>query len=150
MDWNFPGKNIEVGSHFFLQGIFLTQELNLGLLHCRQILYYLRHQESPNINIDILNLVSDMHIIWISCESVSTICSFLWVLVTWSYHFAFSYCSWDFPGKNTGMGYHALLQGIFLTQELNPHILRLFHWQMDSLPLAPRGKPIKQLYSNFF
>ena len=58
-------------------------------------------------------------------------------------------CSWDFPGKNTGMGYHAPLQGIFLTQELNPRILCLFHWQMDSLPLAPPGKPIKQLYSNF-
>ena len=30
-----------------LQGIFLTQELNLGLLHCRQILYCLSHQEGP-------------------------------------------------------------------------------------------------------
>ena len=28
-----------MGSHFLLQGIFLTQELNPGLLHCRQILY---------------------------------------------------------------------------------------------------------------
>ena len=27
--WNFPGKNGEVGSHFLLQGIFLTQGLNL-------------------------------------------------------------------------------------------------------------------------
>ena len=30
---------------------------------------------------------------------------------------------WDFPGKNTGVGYHALLQGIFLTQGLNPDLL---------------------------
>ena len=30
-----------------LQGIFLTQGLNPGLLHCRQVLYYLSHQESP-------------------------------------------------------------------------------------------------------
>ena len=29
-------------------------------------------------------------------------------------------CPWDSPGKNTGVSYHALLQGIFLTQELNP------------------------------
>ena len=29
---------------------------------------------------------------------------------------------WDFPGKNTGVGCHFLLQGIFLTQELNPHL----------------------------
>ena len=32
----------------FLQGIFPTQGSNLGLLHCRQILYYLRHQGSPH------------------------------------------------------------------------------------------------------
>ena len=32
---------------------------------------------------------------------------------------------WGSPGKNTGVGRHALLQGIFLTQESNPHLLRL-------------------------
>ena len=37
----FPGKNTEVGCHALLQGIFPTQGWNLGLLHCRQILYYL-------------------------------------------------------------------------------------------------------------
>ena len=31
--------------HFLLQGIFLTQGSNPGLLHCRQILYCLSHQE---------------------------------------------------------------------------------------------------------
>jgi len=36
----------------------------------------------------------------------------------------------DSPGKNTGVGCHFLLQGIFPTQELNPHFL---HWQVDSL-----------------
>ena len=30
--------NTEVGRLFLLQGIFLTQESNWGLLHCRQIL----------------------------------------------------------------------------------------------------------------
>ena len=33
--------------HFLLQGIFPTQESNLGLLHCRQTLYRLSHQGSP-------------------------------------------------------------------------------------------------------
>ena len=33
--------------HFLLQGIFPTQGLNLGLSHCRQILYHLSHQGSP-------------------------------------------------------------------------------------------------------
>ena len=35
--------------------------------------------------------------------------------------------SGNFPGKNTGMGCHALFQGIFTTQELNPHLLCLLH-----------------------
>ena len=32
-------------------------------------------------------------------------------------------CPWSFPGKNTGVGCHFLLQGIFLTCKLNPHLL---------------------------
>ena len=45
--WDAPGKNSGVGCHALLQGIFLTQELNWSLLHCRQILYQLSHQGSP-------------------------------------------------------------------------------------------------------
>ena len=41
---DFRGKNTEVGCHFLLQRIFLTQALNLGLLLCRWILYQLSHQ----------------------------------------------------------------------------------------------------------
>ena len=41
------GKNTGVGCHFLLQEIFPTQGLNPSLLHCRQTLYCLRHQESP-------------------------------------------------------------------------------------------------------
>ena len=37
--WDSPGKNTGVGCHSLLQGIFLAQGLNLGLWHCRQILY---------------------------------------------------------------------------------------------------------------
>ena len=39
--WNSPGKNTEVGSHSLLQGIFLTQGWNQGLLHRRRVLYCL-------------------------------------------------------------------------------------------------------------
>ena len=49
-------------------------------------------------------------------------------------------CPWDFPGKNTGVGCHALFQGIFLTQALKPHLLHLLHWQAGSLPLVPPGQ----------
>ena len=51
----------------------------------------------------------------------------------------------DFPGKNTGVGCHALLQQIFLTQELNPHVLHLLHWQVGSLPRASPGKPFDSI-----
>ena len=44
-----PGKpkNIGVGRHSLLQGIFLTQESNWDLLHCRRILYQRSYEESP-------------------------------------------------------------------------------------------------------
>jgi len=42
-----PGKNTGVGCHFLLQGIFPTQKSNLGLLHCRQLLYRLSYEGSP-------------------------------------------------------------------------------------------------------
>ena len=44
-----PGQNPGLDCHALLQGIFPTQELNPGLLHCRQILYSLSHQGSPRI-----------------------------------------------------------------------------------------------------
>ena len=43
---------------------------------------------------------------------------------------------WNFPGKNTGVGYHFFLQGILPTQGLNLSLLNLLHWQVDSLPLC--------------
>ena len=45
-------------------------------------------------------------------------------------------CPWDSPGKNTGVGCHFLLQGIFPTQGMNSC---LPHWQGDSLPLNHLG-----------
>ena len=45
--WNFPGQNTGVGCHSLLQGLFLTQGWNPGLLHCREILQHLSQQGSP-------------------------------------------------------------------------------------------------------
>ena len=50
-------------------------------------------------------------------------------------------CPWGSPGKNTGVGCHALLQGIFPTPGLNPRLLYLLHCQAGSLLQAPLGKP---------
>ena len=60
MDCSLPESSVHVilqgrilrkwsGCHFLLQGIFLTQETNLGLLHCRHILYWLHYEGKPNI-----------------------------------------------------------------------------------------------------
>ena len=47
-------------------------------------------------------------------------------------------CSWDSPGKNTGMGCHALLQGIFPTPGLNPGLL---HCRWILYQLSYQGSP---------
>ena len=46
-----------------------------------------------------------------------------------------------FPGKNTRVGCHFLLQGIYPTQGSNPCLSHLLHWQLDSLPLHHLGSP---------
>ena len=56
-----------------------------------------------------------------------------------------SSCPWDFPGKNTGVGCHFLLQGFFLIQGWNWHLL---HWQASSLLLSHQGTPGKALDLN--
>ena len=48
---------------------------------------------------------------------------------------------WDFPGKNTGVGCHALLQRIFPTQGSNPKSLMSPALQADSLLLSYWGSP---------
>ena len=53
---------------------------------------------------------------------------------------------WDFPGKNIGVRWHFLLQGIFLSWELNPCLLQLLHWQLYSLPLNSLGNPEVHLW----
>ena len=48
-------------------------------------------------------------------------------------------CPWNFPGKNTRVGCHFPLQGIFPIQGWNPCLLNIE--QADSLPTEPPGKP---------
>ena len=47
-------------------------------------------------------------------------------------------CPWNYPGKNTGVGNHSLLQGIFPTQRLNPSLLHcgqiLYHLRHQRSP----------------
>ena len=50
-----------------------------------------------------------------------------------------SFCPWDFPGKNTGVGCHYLLQGIFLIQGSNLHLLCLLHCRQNFYLLSHGG-----------
>ena len=52
-------------------------------------------------------------------------------------------CPWDSPGKNTGVGYHFLLQRIFLTQGSNPHLL-LLHCRWILYPLRHLRSPFNE------
>ena len=72
-------KNTGAGSRSFLQRIFLTQELNQGLLHCRQILYQLSYMGSLILNSPILvhfcSLIPKMSMftLTISCLTTSNL-----------------------------------------------------------------------------
>ena len=64
--WDFPDKNIGVGSHFLLQAIFLTQELNSCLLHWQAGSLPLSHQGSPSLDLahhrlEVLTLIQSSH-----------------------------------------------------------------------------------------
>ena len=72
---------------------------------------------------------------WTTRE-VSCVCVCMYA---WS--FASLLCPWDSPGKNTGVGGHFLLHGVFLTQGSPLHLFSISYWQAGSLPLASAGKP---------
>ena len=65
-----PGKNTGVGFHDLFQGIFPTQGLNPGLLHCRWILYHLSHQGNQSTHL--LDFISALlQSLCICCSSLS-------------------------------------------------------------------------------
>ena len=67
--------------------------------------------------------------------------SHVWLFATHGLKPAKLICPWNCLGKNTRVACHFLLQGIFQTQGLKPHLLNLLQWQADPLPLAIPGKP---------
>ena len=81
----------------------------------------------------------------LSCFSCVRLCVTLWTIAHQAPLF-----HGDSPGNNTGVGCRALPKVIFPTQESNPHLFCLLHWQADSLPLAPHGKPLIPLDSGCY
>ena len=113
-------KNTGVGILSLLQGIYLTQKLDQGLLHCRWILYQVSYWGSPKVP---------------------------WSEVKWSESHSIAsnplrphelYSPWNSPGQNTGVGSFSLLQGIFPTQGLNPG---LPHCRQILYQLSYQGSP---------
>ena len=127
--WDSPGKNSGVGCHFLLQcmkvkresevaqscptlrdpmdcsppgssihGIFQARVLEWGAIDTAQMCVCKLLQSCP-ILCDIMDCSLPMGLL----------------------------CPWDFPGKNTGVGCQALVQGIFLTQGLNLSLSCLLH-----------------------
>ena len=79
----------------------------------KEILKYLETNNNENLTIQNLGLLS--------CSVMS---NSLWLYGLQPTRLL---SPWDFPGKNTGVGCHVLLQGIFPTQGLNLHLLCLLH-----------------------
>ena len=125
---DFPGKNIGVGCHSLLQGIFPTQRVNLGLLQCRQNLYYLSHQGiAPSLfqyrgPVDrcACSVMADSATPWAIARQAPL--------------------SMGFSRQEPWSGLPFPSPGSFLTQAWNPCLLQLLHWWVGSLPLVPPGK----------
>ena len=122
--WNSPGQNTGVGSYFLFHSIFPTQGSRF-----------------PTLQVD--NLPSELpekphkwELKKSKSESCSVVSDSLWPHGLYP---ARLLCPWNFPGKNIGVGCHFLLQGIFLTQDLNPGGSPAS--RADSLPSEPSGQP---------
>ena len=102
-------KNTGVGSWCFLQQIFSTQELNWGLLHCRWILYQLRHQGSPIYKMDLYK--------WCFLDTNITVCRQIGQLMAPSHEPYRQYATMQVPnGKKRS-----------ILMLLSPYIPRKFH-----------------------
>ena len=116
-----PGRT-RVGCHFLLQGIFWIQGSNLYLLHWLPDSLPLSHQCIHSWSLSHVLLFCDP----MDCSPPG------------------STVHRDSPDKNTGVDCHALLQGIFPTQELNPSLL---HCRQILYCLSHQGSPLIQITS---
>ena len=88
---------------------------------------------SLNLGLNAYELLgAGCHVTMFALQTSPALCLLSWVCLfaTQGLQPSRVLCPWDFPGKNTGMGCHFLLQGIFPTQGSNPYLLHLclLHW----------------------
>ena len=118
--WDSPGKNTGADCRSLLQRIFLTQELNPGLQHCRQI----HHLSFREVLLSCLVVKLSGHFNYIGTHEL--------------------YSPWNSPDQNTGVGSCSLLQGIVSTQGSNsdlPHCMQILY--QLSHPEIPLGNQIR-------
>ena len=148
--WDFPGKDMGVGCHFLLQGILLTQELYLGLLHCRQILYQLSYQESSEMKLSGFSLkypgiflgLYSSKLLW--PQSFAGISLRTWLVLVLNYAFSEFTCSLfsitsHYPLSQAFKGYsgnnHRVMElgiGSYLKGHLAPTSYLWHGWQIMS------------------
>ena len=117
--WNFPGKITGIGCHFLLHPGIKPMSL-----------------ASPAL-VGGLFTTEPSECVYLIAQLCPAVCD----LVDSSLPGSFVHA--DSPGKNTGVGCHALLQGIFPTQGANPGSEpRSSTLQADSLPSKPTGRPM--------
>ena len=135
-----------MGCHFLLAGIFLTQGSNPYLLcllnwqadffyHCTACVCVCVRARARAQSCPALCGPMDCRL---PGSSVHGICGL---------QSARLFCLWNLQARNTGVGCHFLLQGIFSTQGSN---LSLMHWQVDSSPLCHLGSPYSYTYKLVF
>ena len=104
-----------------------------------------------------LSCMSSMYILDINCLSNMLLCDLVtklcWLLWPHGLQPARLLYTWDFPGKDTGVACHFLLQGIFPTQGSNPHLLHcssLLHYRWFLYQLSHQGKLANASFANIF
>ena len=99
--WVSPGRNTGVGSPSLLQGIFPTEGLHPGLLHCRQILYHLSRLIINYVCSDLQFCFPSRHLLCHMHVCVSVMSNSLRPHGLEPVKFL---CPWAFSGKNPGVG----------------------------------------------
>ena len=121
-------KNTGVGRLSFLQWIFPTQELNRGLLQCRQILYQLNYQGS----LSQFHLILSQNFLYLNASHKKIYYSSI-------IHFSSPF---HIQCTNIHMGKFSISLSLF--RQILKHICTITRspaFQVDSLPAEPKGKP---------
>ena len=109
-------SNIPYSFHHLVR---LRSQVMHSFIHCTSQSFLQRNRTNQMLVYVCIHTHTHTHM-YICCCLVTQSCPTLVTAWTVARH---AVCPWDFPGRNTGVGCHFLLQGIFLTQGLNFHLL---------------------------